>query len=72
MDLIAILNTITTAISVGQKLIEAGKSAAPIVTAIHNRITNKPIADVTQDDLDALAEISDQMTVDIERPLDAD
>lgn len=72
MDPNKILSSITTAIQVAQMAIDAGKSAAPIVTAIYNRITNKPIADVTQDDLDALAEISDQMTVDIEQPLDAD
>lgn len=72
MDPLAILSAVTAAIKVAQLAIDAGKSAAPIITAIYNRITNKPIADVTQDDLDALALISDQMTADIQRPLDAD
>lgn len=72
MDPLAILSAVTTAIKVAQMAIEAGKSAAPIVTAIYNRITNKPLADVTQADLDALAAISDQMTADLLRPLDAD
>lgn len=72
MDPLAILSAVTAAIKVAQLAIDAGKSAAPIITTIYNRITNKPIADVTQDDLDALALISDQMTADIQRPLDAD
>lgn len=72
MDPLTILSTVTTAIKVAQMAIEAGKSAAPIITAIFNRITNKKLADVTQADLDALALISDQMTADLMRPLDAD
>lgn len=72
MDPITILTAVTTALNVAQKLIDAGKSAAPIITAIYNRITNKPVADVTQDDLDALAAISDQETADLMKPLDAD
>lgn len=72
MDPITILATITTAIKVAQMAIDAGKSAAPIITALYDRITGKPLADVTQADLDALAVISDQMTADLEQPLDAD
>lgn len=72
MDPITILATVTTAINVAQKLIDAGKSAAPIITALYNRVTNKPVAVVTQADLDALALISDQMTADLMRPLDPD
>lgn len=72
MDPLTILSAVTTAIKVAQMAIEAGKSAAPIITAIFNRVTNKPIADVTQSDLDALALVSDQMTADLMRPLDPD
>lgn len=72
MDPLTILTTVTTAIKVAQMAIDAGKSAAPIITAIYDRITNKPVADVTQADLDALAVISDQMTADLMKPLDAD
>lgn len=72
MDPLAILSIITTGIKVAQLAIDAGKSAAPIVTAIYDRITSKPVADVTQADLDAVAAISDQMTATLMRPLDAD
>jgi ATP-dependent 26S proteasome regulatory subunit len=72
MDPIVILGGVSTAIEVVQKLINAGKDAAPLITTIFNRITNKKPADVTQDDLDAVAAKSDQMTADIMRPLDAD
>lgn len=72
MDPLTILSAVTTAIKVAQMAIEAGKSAAPIITAIFNRVTNKPIADVTQADLDSLALVSDQMTADLMRPLDPD
>jgi hypothetical protein len=72
MSPLDILSAVTTAIKVAQMAIEAGKSAAPIITAIYNRITNKPLADVKQDDLDALALVSDQMTEDLMRPLDQD
>lgn len=72
MDPLAILNAVTTAIKVAQMAIDAGKSAEPIITAIYDRITNKPVADVTQADLDGLATVSDQMTTDLMLPLDAD
>lgn len=72
MDPLAILAIVTQAINVAKLAIDAGRSAEPIIESLYERITNKPVKDVTQTDLDALAAVSDQMTTDIERPLDAD
>lgn len=72
MDPLAILSIVSAGIKAAQLLIDAGKSAAPIITAIHDRITNKPPEKVTKADLDAVAAISDQMTANILRPLDTD
>lgn len=72
MDVLAILSAVTAAIKVAQLAIDAGKSAAPIIKVIYDRVTNKPPEKVTQDDLDALALVSDQMTEQLLRPLDPD
>lgn len=72
MDPLTILTAVTAAIKVAQMAIDAEQSAEPIIKSLYNRIANKPVADVTQADLDAIAAVSDQMTTEIMRPLDAD
>lgn len=53
-SLTSILETIKTVISVANTAVQAGKDAAPYVTALYDTFTGKSPKEITQEDLDAL------------------
>lgn len=63
----AIVAAITTAISIGKALIEAGKDAAPIAQLIYSTFVGKK--KVTQADLDAFVAQTEKLEAELQAPL---
>lgn len=69
MNLAVIIAAIEKAIGVAATLLEAGRSITPIAKELFDVIGKNP-DDITDDDLDRLAQLSDEAHAEVQKPIE--